>query len=156
MPYSTNDFRPALIQYRRYLEDNGFRKSTINSYIDRAGRYLQFAETDRPSPNALDHFRKTLHSRHLSRSTINNYCVSIKAFHKMFGEDVSFPFLKLNESVPYYFNQEDVLRIFSVINNFKHYTMLNVLFFGCLRASELCDLNIVGCRFKRAEIGVRK
>jgi integrase/recombinase XerD len=142
MPGNTNDFQPALIQFQRYLEDNGFRKSTIDSYLDRAGRYLQFAETNRPLPNTLDNFREILHTRHLSRSTINNYCISIKAYHKMHGEDVSFPFLKLNEGLPYYFNQDDIGKIFSLINNFKHYTMLNVLFYGCLRASELCSLNI--------------
>ena len=44
------------------------------------------------------------------------------------------PILKVNNNIPYYFSQDDVLKIFSIIYNFKHYTMLNVLFYCCLRA----------------------
>ncbi len=141
MPDSVCDFRHSLVMFQRYLKENGFRESTIDSYVERAGKYLEFAKTDKPSVEMFEKFRRTLHAKKLSRSTINNYCISIKAYHKMLGEEVSFPFLKVGETIPYYFSQEDVLRIFSVINNFKHYTMLNVLFYGCLRASELCTLN---------------
>lgn len=32
-------------------------------------------------------------------------------------------------------------RIFATIQNLKHLAMLQVLFYGCLRATELCNLN---------------
>ena len=34
-----------------------------------------------------------------------------------------------------------MIKIFAVCRNLKHYTILNVLFYACLRASELCSLN---------------
>ena len=59
----------------------------------------------------------------------------------MIGEDVSFPFLKRNDELPYYFGEEDVRNIFDICTNLKHYAMLQTLFYGCLRASELCNLD---------------
>jgi hypothetical protein len=37
------DFKPTLIRYRKYLVDNGFRSSTIDSYV---GRFLEFAQSE--------------------------------------------------------------------------------------------------------------
>jgi integrase/recombinase XerD len=60
----------------------------------------------------------------------------------MIDQPVKLPFLKLNNSLPYYFDEKDILKIFSVCNNLKHYCMLKVLFFGCLRSGELCKLDV--------------
>lgn len=130
-----------LKRYKRYLQDIGFRESTIDSYVGHVGRYLNFAGTDNPSTDSAVKFRDTLHDRNLSRSTINNYSFAIINYHKMLGEAVSLPFLKRNDELPYYFAEDDVVKIFSVCTNFKHYAMLQTLFYGCLRAFELCNLN---------------
>lgn len=42
----------------------------------------------------------------------------------MYGEEVTYKFLKVSDQIPYFFNEDEVTRIFSVINNYKHYTML--------------------------------
>jgi integrase/recombinase XerD len=60
----------------------------------------------------------------------------------MIDQPVKLPFLKLNNSLPYYFDETDILKIFSVCGNLKHYCMLKVLFFGCLRSGELCNLDV--------------
>jgi hypothetical protein len=39
----------ALKRYRRYLEEQGFRDSTIEECAWNAGRYLRFVKTNRPS-----------------------------------------------------------------------------------------------------------
>jgi len=48
--------------------------------------------------------------------------------------------LERNDSLPYYFDESDVLKIFSVCNNIKHLAMLKTLFYGCLRSGELSKL----------------
>jgi len=53
----------------------------------------------------------------------------------------NFAVLRSNDAIPYYFDEEDVLAIFSVCSNIKHLAMLQTLFYGCLRSSELCKLN---------------
>ena len=129
-------------RFRYFLRDNGFRESTTETYIQRAVKYLEFAGTDKPTQDDLDRFRTVLHAKNLARNTINNFCIAARAYHTMRGEQVSFPFLKISDTIPNYFSQEDVLEIFGVVNNFKHYVMLQTIFYACLRASELCALNV--------------
>jgi integrase len=59
----------------------------------------------------------------------------------MIGDPISIPYLKRSEGIPHYFDEDDVRKIFCTVHNIKHLAMLNVLFFGCLRASELTDLD---------------
>ena len=125
----------ALLQFRNYLEDNGFRETVIETYVFRVSKYLQQAGTNRPDQKAFDKFRQTLHSRGLKRSTINGYCIAVKAYHKMHKEEVSYKFLKVSDQIPYFFNESDIIAIFNVVKNFKHYVMLNVLFYATLRVS---------------------
>jgi integrase/recombinase XerD len=150
------DLKPTLIRYRKYLVDNGFRTSTIDSYVGHAGRFLQFAQSERPPASAAQAFREQLLSRNLSRSSLNNYSFAIKCYYRMIGEEITFPFLKRNNHIPYYFDQEDVLRIFGACNNLKHYAMLQTLFYGCLRASELCNLDDSDVDLKARTLRIRE
>jgi hypothetical protein len=68
-----SDLEPTLGRYRRFLLDLGFRESTIDMYVFRAGKYLEFAKTDQPLPEDFIRFREVLQNRRLSRSTLNQY-----------------------------------------------------------------------------------
>lgn len=139
--YREADLDTAIKHFEDHLKDQGFRRSTIDGYLACVGIYLKFAKTDRPSSEDAIKFRKTLIDKNLARSTLNNYTFSIKCYHKMYGEDVSLPFTQRNNILPYYFDQDDVLKIFSVVHNIKHLAMLKTLFFGCFRVTELCNLD---------------
>jgi len=153
--HATTDFEPALRSFRRYLEDNGFRESTIEGYVGNVGRYLKFAGTDKPSEKDRITFRDELHNSKVSRSTLNQYGYAIKAYHSMLGEEVSYRRLNPNNYIPYYFTADDVQKIFDACDNLKHYAMLSVLFYGALRASELCSLNDDDVNLKDLTIRVR-
>jgi site-specific recombinase XerD len=140
-PSGNLNIQPTILKFRRDLQDNGFRESVIETYVFRVSKYLQFAGLTNLNQENFDKFRQTLHTRGLKRSTINGYCIAIRAFHKLRNEEVKYKFLRISDQIPYYFSEEDVIKIFSVIDNFKHYVMLNTLFYGCLRVSELCGLN---------------
>ncbi len=130
-----------LTKFRLFLQEKGIRDGTIENYAGNVGRYLAFAKTDHPSPDDYARFRETLHSWKLSRSTLNQYGYSVKAYHEMIGEPIKFKRISPNNIIPFYFTDDDVDRIFSEISNIKHLAMLSTLFFGCLRATELCQLN---------------
>jgi len=104
-------------------------------------KYLRFAGTDRPSHKELQAYREHIFDKHWARSTLNNSAFAVTAYHKMLGEKVRIPILSRNDILPFYFDQDEIERIFSVINNLKHLCMFQVLFCGCLRASELCHLD---------------
>ena len=85
------DLKPAVKRYRRYLEDQGLRASTIPMYVlhVHVSKYLEFAETDSPCADDFARFRDLLRDKKLSRSKINNYSFSIKKYHEMLGQNVS-------------------------------------------------------------------
>ena len=73
----------------------------------------------------------------------------------MMGEAVSLPFLKRNDELPYYFDEGDVHAIFDSCSNSKHYVMLQTLFYACLRASELANLDDQDLDLKTLTIHIR-
>jgi integrase/recombinase XerD len=149
------DINPALAQFERYLLDKGFRRSTIDGYMVCAGKYLEFAKTDIPLAEDAAKFREILMERNLARSTLNNYSFAIKTYHKMLGDSIELPFLKRNDELPYYFDSGDVIKIFDACRNIKHFAMLQTLFYGCLRASELCNLDDSDVDFKAMTLRIR-
>jgi len=152
----TTDFEPSLRRFQRHLEDNGFRKSTIDGYVGNVGRYLKFTGTDKPSEKERMAFRDKLHNSKLSRSTLNQYGYAIKAYHSMLGEEITYKRLNTNNYIPYYFTADEIQKIFAACDNLKHYAMLNVLFYGALRASELCSLNDEDVNLRDLTVRVRE
>jgi integrase/recombinase XerD len=152
---TSGSFGVSLQRYKRYLKDIGFRDSTIDSYVGQVGRYLKFAGTDKPPIESAARFRQVLHEKRLSRSSISNYSFSITKYHEMLGEKVSLPFLKRNDELPYYFSEDDVRSIFDTCTNLKHYAMLQTIFYGCLRASELCNIDDQDLDLKTSTLHVR-
>jgi integrase/recombinase XerD len=72
------------------------------------------------------------------------------------GEEVSYRRLNPSNYIPYYFTADDVQKIFDVCDNLKPYAMLSVLFYGALRASELCSINDEDVNLKDLTIRVRE
>jgi integrase/recombinase XerD len=75
----------------------------------------------------------------------------------MNGEEFVFKILPVNNTLPYYFDEEDIMKIFIAASpNIKHLSMLKVLFYCCLRASEICRLEDMDVNFKAMTIKVRE
>ncbi len=117
------------------------RATTIETYSECVKNFLNFANSDNPNQKDAEEFRESLFDRNLSRSTINNHCYAMKRYFAAFGEEVRFPRLKIDNTIPYYFDQDEINKIFDSCCNIKHLAMLKTLFFACLRASELANLN---------------
>ena len=117
------DLNPYLKRYETHLIDIGLRNSTVESYVWLVRSYLKYVETNRPTTTDFEEFRGILHQKNLSRSTINNYSFAIKKYHEMWGETIEYPFLKRNDDIPYYFDEEDVLKIFSMVHNIKRHNL---------------------------------
>jgi len=152
----TSAIETSLKRFQRHLIDQGFRESTISDYVARTHRFLRWANSDRPSLDQLFEYREILLDRHLSPSSMNNYSFAFKNYYKMLGEAIELPFMPRCDNLPYYFDQEDVVKIFNACGNLKHKTMLMVLFYGCLRSSELCNLDDKDVDLKSLTIRVRE
>ncbi len=130
----------VLDRFERYMRGLGLGNETIKLYLGRVGAFLDYAKSDLPRLQVAEDYREKLIENRLSNGHINNTCFGIKKFYKMNDVDWDFIVLKTNEGVPYYFDEKDVLAIFRVCSNIKHLAMLQTLFYGCLRSSELCRL----------------
>ena len=139
----TQDGTPAkLKRFHRYLQDQGIRPSTLESYVDRAKKCLEFCEPNDPNPELANQFRSQLIERGLSASSINNYCFAVQNYHKMLGQPIKLLALKRSNMIPYFFEPKEDIRIFNEINNIKHLAIFKTAFYACLRASEICNLNL--------------
>ena len=74
----------------------------------------------------------------------------------MLGQQIKLPHLKRNDILSHYFNESEVQAISSACHNLKHLAMLQLLFFRCLRASELCNLDDLDLDLKGLSIRVRE
>jgi integrase/recombinase XerD len=142
MDRNVSDLKPALSRYSKYLESLGLKKNTIVLYTRLLNMYLQAVKTDLPTPEDAQGFYDSLAANGMSRSSINNFAAALIKYHAMIDQPVKIKFLRLNNSLPYYFDEKDILKIFSKCINLKHHCMLKVLFFGCLRSGELCNLDV--------------
>lgn len=66
------------------------------------------------------------------------------------------PIRTRNETLLYYFTEDEIARFFSVIRNLKHLCMFQVLFCACLRASELCGLDDADLDLDKLTIRIRE
>jgi integrase len=104
--------------------------------------YLAAIGYNATSPADAQEFYASLQERKISRSAMNNYSAAIIKYQSMVGKPVKLPFLKLNNSLPYWFEEEDITKVFDACKNIKHLAMLRCLFYVCLRPGELCNLDM--------------
>lgn len=152
---ASSDFDEVLKRFEHDLEEKGLRRSTIEGYVGNAKRYLRFAHGERPTAQDAEDFLQSLRKRGASCSTLNQYAYAIKAYHAMHGEHVAFKRLNPDNHIPFFFDTTDIVAIFSACRNLKHLAMLHVLFYGALRASELCNLDISDLDFRSGTIRIR-
>jgi integrase/recombinase XerD len=152
----SEDLKLVVARYKKHLKDIGLRNATIEGYSSYLGRYLAFTGESYPPVSRAKEYREELLQGNLSRQTVNNACIAIKKFYKMLGEDYSFPYLSTNEVLPFFFDEDEVLKIFNAAScNIKHQAMLKILFYGGLRASEICTLEDHDIDFKTLSLKVR-
>jgi integrase/recombinase XerD len=149
----SNDTR--LRRFKRYLRDKGMRPSTVESYVFRVEKYLEFCNNEEPSFDMAQRYRDLLFDRDLSNSSIANYSFAMKSYHKMLGQEIKFPHLKRANEIPYFFTSSDVNNIFDRINNIKHLAMFKTAFYACLRASEICNLDVEDINLDKQALVVR-
>lgn len=154
-PHKTFDINPILKRYENFLRSQGYRASTIIGYRTAIKRYLTYTNSNKPAPEDAAKFRGSLIEAQHAPSTVNHYSAAIKAFHGMYGEEVALKMLPVHNQLPHFFDEDDILKIFSVCKNLKHYAMLSTAFYCLLRASELCELDLPDIDLKNLNLHVR-
>ena len=70
--------------------------------------------------------------------------------------ELTLPYMKVSNKIPYFFNEEEVQAIFNATTNLKHYTMLNLMFYCMLRAGDLINLEDDDIDLKTMTLRIRE
>jgi hypothetical protein len=73
------DFNPSLVRYRRYLNDIGLRDTTIESYLFRVKKFLEFAQAERPPVQTFEKFREHIIKRFCLEAPLITTALSLNA-----------------------------------------------------------------------------
>jgi site-specific recombinase XerD len=149
------DLNPILKKYEDYLRYNGYRESSVLRYSHLVKIYIKKANSITPNSECAFKFREGLLKSNFRSSTINLYGAALKQFYRMQGEDISFPFLPVDNKLPYYLSSDDIIKILSVIKNLKHYCMICLSFYCLLRASDLVNLDDNDVDLKNLNLRIR-
>jgi integrase/recombinase XerD len=149
------DFESVIQRYDEYLRERGFSESTIKRYDDVLGYFLKFAVDSHPDVAKANEYRSYLVEERKAHATINNSCFALKNFYRMHGEDFKFPVLRASNIIPYYFEESEVNCILDACKNLKHLAIFATMFYGCLRAGELCALEDKDLNLENLTIHVR-
>jgi len=122
------------------MTDRGYSDASIDDYLKAIRLYLQTSENTTHSIEDAKKYHSKMAASNLARATVNIRRAALIAFYKSQDIKLRLPYLKPNNQVPYFFDENDVLTIFNSCSNLKHYAMLNLMFHCMLRVSDLCNL----------------
>jgi len=131
----------------RECQRRGYSVRTIGTYIMCVRKFLEF--TNKPvqhlSKSDAHAFLNHLLERKVAGNTMNVYHMAIR----FFLEDILHKNMKLNlkysrrpEKIPVFLTKEEVKALIGKIGNWKHRLMIEVLYGGGLRVSELLNLKV--------------
>lgn len=141
---------PAFRVFRNTLEQRAYSPSTVRTYLAEFAQLLKLLKqrpVDRLTTEQLNAYflyciKKLKHSENQIHSRIN----AIKSYFKLVlhQEHVfdSIPRPKSPKALPKVLSKQEVIRLFSVIQNSKHLLMLKLCYGMGLRVSEIVNLKV--------------
>jgi site-specific recombinase XerD len=151
----STDIDPALKRFERWLTEHGYREACIESYLKPIKRFLRETGSTATTLEDAKNWHGDLAESRLARSTVNIWGAALKAFYKSRGMELTLPYLKVSNKVPYFFSEDEVLAILNATTNLKHYTMLNLMFYCLLRAGDLINLEDEDIDLKTMSLRIR-
>jgi len=149
------DLTPVLKHFERWLRDQGHREEGVLTYMRATKLFLKSIKTATPSVEDAKEYHARMVKSKLARSTVNIRASALKAFYKHQGIDLTLPYMKINNRIPYFFSEDEVLAIFNSITNLKHFAMLSLMFNCMLRVSDLCSLEDDDVDLKTLSLRIR-
>ena len=152
---NTTDVDPTIRRFERWLNEHGYREACVQTYVGAVRKFLGVAKSANPTLDDAMTWHGDLAESKLARSTVNISSAALKAFYRSRGMELTLPHLKVNNKIPYFFTEEEVLAIFNATTNLKHYTMLSLMFYCLLRAGDLMNLEDEDIDLKTMTLRIR-
>ena len=132
----------------RECRRRGYSERTVESYVSCVLKFIEYTgkSVDKlGKQDALNFLLYLKEERKSAGNTLNVYHMAIR----FFLEDILHKNMKLNikyskrpEKLPEFLTKEEVKRLIGKISNWKHRLMIEVLYGGGLRVSELLNLKV--------------
>jgi len=157
----------AIINYRRFLKRKNCSKHTVRNYMSTLKQFVLWLDvpieqvTHKKILSFIDH----LLDKRLKPKTINCYLDSIRGFYEYLIEEeqvqISHPVkrgyaLRLSRPLPRYLRDEDVPRLFKVINSRRDRAIFMLMLRCGLRVEEVAKLTMAALDLPRSQVFVHE
>jgi integrase/recombinase XerD len=153
-----------LDQFRQYLENKRYSKSTIDNYISHVTHFLNFIKADNPEELTNEDINKYVHEyiiRGQRSTSFQNVAVSaLKKFfsivQNLYVDIDEFERPKEGRKLPSVFNQKEVKRLIDSTTNIKHKLILSIIYSSGLRLGESVNIKLSDIDTHRKLICIRQ
>ncbi len=136
-----------LYKFRKEAEFRRFSPRTIETYEGCLRKFFEAVRKDYREITKKDvrEFLEELQARKVAGGTMHVYLNAIKFFfegimHRNFRIDIKYS--RRPKKIPVFLNKEEVKRMLEEVHNLKHRLIIEVLYGGGLRVSELINLKV--------------
>ncbi|CAZ97325.1 MULTISPECIES: tyrosine-type recombinase/integrase [Zobellia] len=149
-------------KFKKWLRQRRLSENTINTYIEVTTffvRYAKLKNTDDMGKRLIESFNYDFIVRRNKSISYQNQCISgIKKYLFYLGKRVDEFHLERPQKerkLPVVLSMEEIKRLFEVITNIKHRTLLSLIYSGGLRVGEAINLKIRDIDSKRMLIHIK-
>ncbi|MFA6992644.1 MAG: tyrosine-type recombinase/integrase [Candidatus Gracilibacteria bacterium] len=151
---------PLLDITNRELIIRGYSARTRNIYISCLKEFINFAKNDVYSVNmeVIKNFLQHKHLAKIATSSANLYLSAIKFFYthvRKSSHKIQIQFAKREFKLPVVISHDKILKIISVLSNYKHRLIISLAYGAGLRVSEVANLRIYDLDFESKLIHIR-
>lgn len=140
-------FSKESMRLRNYLTQKGYSPKTLKSYIGHFERYIEFVDGNMSKETVDRYILYLLSEKKVSHSYANQAINAIKAYLKItpalkniIPQKIVRP--KKQKQLPKVLSKDEVKRIFEIVENEKHRTMLMLAYSCGLRVSEVAEMRV--------------
>lgn len=155
---------PALTMMRQQLILMGYSASTLKTYMNEMGVFLQtlqqHAANDFTPQRIRDYLQYCAEVLQLSENTLHSRMNALKFYYEQVLKREKFfweiPRPQKPYLLPKLLNEEELARLFNALSNKKHKAMLFTAYSAGLRVSEIVNLRIADIDSQRMQIHIQR
>lgn len=153
----------AIINYRRFLKRRNYSRYTVRNYMNTLKHFIVWVDVpiEQASHKSVLSFIDYLLDKHLQPKTINCYLDGIRDFYDYLINEEQIPMinpvkrgyaLRLSRPLPRYLRDEEIPRLFSVIDSRRDRAMFMVMLRCGLRIEEVAQLTLAALDLPRSQV----
>jgi len=153
----------AIINYRRFLKRRNYSPYTVRNYMNTLKHFIVWVDVpiEQATHTTVLSFIEYLLDKHLQPKTINCYLDGIRDFYDYLITEEHIPMinpvkrgyaLRLSRPLPRYLRDEEIPRLFSVIDSRRDRAMFMVMLRCGLRVEEVAHLTLAALDLRRSQV----